>query len=139
MRNKPPLKPLYVLHPDCSVVVDFQTTHPPQWGKAVGIVKDRKKVLARSSSINHLHIAVVQWHHDFQPLSTRQELSLYLVCHRDVVTTDISVSRGKTSCNANVDLLYKVCSKTIGYTNKDIYIRIDRLKDRAKCRQMRWA
>jgi len=39
-----------VLRPTCSVAADFQTTCPPQRGKAMSIVKDCKKVLARSSA-----------------------------------------------------------------------------------------
>ncbi len=48
-----------MLHLDCSVVANFQITCPPQRGKVVGIVKDRKKVLARSSVVNHLHITTI--------------------------------------------------------------------------------
>jgi hypothetical protein len=60
MRNKPPLKPLCVLRPNYSVAADFQTTCPPRQGKVTDIVKDRKKVLAHSSVVNHLHITIVQ-------------------------------------------------------------------------------
>ncbi len=49
---------------------------------------------------------------------------------------NISISRGIASYNANVDLLCRVCGKTVGYTNEDIYIRIDTPKDRAKCHKM---
>jgi hypothetical protein len=50
---------------------------------------------------------------------------------------DISISRGTANCNANVDLLYKVCGEMVSCTNKNVYIRIDVPEDRAKCRQMR--
>jgi hypothetical protein len=49
-----------VLRPDCSVVVDFETTHLPRRGKVASIVKDCKNVLVRSSVVNHLHIAAIQ-------------------------------------------------------------------------------
>jgi hypothetical protein len=60
MRNKLPLRPLCMLCFDYSVVANFQTTRPPRQGKATGIIEDRKKVLAHSFAINHLHITVVQ-------------------------------------------------------------------------------
>jgi hypothetical protein len=61
------------------------------------------------------------------------------ICHKDVVTIDISISLGTTNYNANVDLLYKVCDETVSCMNKDVYIRIDAPEDHAKCRQMRQA
>jgi hypothetical protein len=62
-----------------------------------------------------------------------------LVYHRDVVMVDISVSQGTASCNANVDLLYRVCGETVDCMNEDVYIRIDALEDCTKCRQICWA
>jgi hypothetical protein len=62
-----------------------------------------------------------------------------IIYHRDVVTADISISRGTTCYNANVDLLCKVCDKTIDCMNKDVFIRIDTLEDCAKCRKMHQA
>jgi hypothetical protein len=49
-----------MFRPDCFIVADFQTTCPPQRKKTTGIVEDRKKVLARSFVVNHLHITIVQ-------------------------------------------------------------------------------
>jgi hypothetical protein len=49
-----------MLRLDCSVVVDFQTTHFPWREKTATIVKDRKKVLFCSFVVTHLHIVVVQ-------------------------------------------------------------------------------
>jgi hypothetical protein len=59
-----------------------------------------------------------------------------LVCRRDVVMVDISVSRGTAVCNTNVDLLYRVYGETVGCTNEDVYIRIDSFEDCVKCHQM---
>ncbi len=49
-----------MLRLDCFIAVDFQTTRPPRRGKVASIIKDCKKVLAHSPTVNHLHIVTVQ-------------------------------------------------------------------------------
>ncbi len=49
---------------------------------------------------------------------------------------DISISQGMANCNANVDLLCRVCSETVNCMNKDVYIRIDVPENHAKCHQL---